>query len=102
MQYQVRLTGDGIDGGGLIYAPRDEDGYISRASTAQMPAAIHIDRRLSQQRRLMRKLEASLDTSPDDGTRTDVRILYDKLKERHRRAMSNIIADIRRSVASGA
>ena len=31
MQYQVRLTGDGIDGGGLIYAPRDEDGYISES-----------------------------------------------------------------------
>ena len=77
----------------LIYAPRDEDRYI-RLPCAEGDSSssleIHVDRRLSQERRLLRKIEASLDDC-FDGRKLK---LYDELRSRHRAAMKRIIEDI--------
>ena len=99
-QYQVRLH-HCEDSSGLIYAPRDEDCYIRRArrSPTTAPAtAIASSRRLSQERRLLQTLEASLDGKADDRKRK----LYEKLQLRHQQAMQRIINDVAPGLAIGA
>jgi hypothetical protein len=77
------------------YAPRDEDRYITRLhQTADV--TVHVDRRLSEERRLIRKLAASLNSSSDDKKQ----MLYDKVRIRHKKAMQRIIADISRGLVS--
>lgn len=104
-QYQVRLHRNESDGATLIYAPRDEDCYIMSAAAdpdedrETNVLTIHIDRRLSLERRLMRKLEASLDRNPDERKNSDKRLLYDKVRRRHKQAMQRIIDDICRGAA---
>ena len=105
-QYQVRLHRNESDGATLIYAPRDEDCYIMSAAAdpdedrETNVLTIHIDRRLSLERRLMRKLEASLDRNPDERKNSDKRLLYDKVRRRHKQAMQRIIDDICRGAAA--
>ena len=99
-QYEVQLQGYGPDG--LVYAPRDEDRYIRRAAnTPEM--SIRDGRRLSQQRRLIRKLEDSLCSCKLEGSckleadTTKIvtkQLLYDKLRTQHKLAIDRIIADI--------
>ena len=73
----------------LIYAPRDEDCYIRRASSE---LTIVVDRRLSQERRLLRKLEEGLGSSCVlDHKKQE---LYDKVRSQHKKAMGHIIADV--------
>lgn len=96
----MRLNRSESEGATLIYAPRDEDCYIMGAAPESEEddetsvLTISIDRRLSQERRLMRQLEASLDTNSDDRKSTDKRLLYDKVRRRHKLAMQRIIDDI--------
>ena len=90
-QYQVRLlhhTDD--DGSALIYAPQDHDDYIRPSSSSKSPATMVSSRHLSQERQLLRKLEASLDSRSDDRKK----MMYDKLRKRHKRAMQRIIDDV--------
>ena len=93
-QYQVQLNEcDDDDGGLLIYAPRDEDRYITRASDT--PEYIQIDRRVSHERKLIRKLEKSLYSCIDDRKQA----LYDKVSKRHKQVMDLIVADLHRGLA---
>lgn len=84
-QYQVRLH---LVDGSLIYAPRDENCYI-RPNTP-LPMTIASSRRLSQERRLLQTLEASLD-GRSDGRKQK---MYEKLRTQHRKAMQLIINDV--------
>ena len=87
-QYQVRLDHCEADGSSLIYAPRDDDCYIRRP--LRRPATIASSRRLSQERRFLQKLEASLNCRSDDRKQ----MMYDTLRERHKQAMQLIIDDV--------
>ena len=87
-QYQVRLDYCEADGSSLIYAPRDDDCYIRRP--LPRPATIASSRRLSQERRFLQKLEASLNCRSDDRKQ----MMYDTLRERHKQAMQRIIDDV--------
>ena len=69
-------------------APRDEDCYIR--PPLRPPATIAMSRRLSQERRFLRKLEASLDRSSDPRKQ----MMYDTLRQRHKQAMQRIIDDV--------
>ena len=102
LQYQVRLLHSNdydSDGQRLIYAPRDEDCYVKRAATFSTPeAAIHVDRRVSQERRLIRKLEDSLYSCIDPKKQA----LYDKVRHQHRMTMDHIIKDLLKGLARSA
>ena len=87
-QYQVRLDHAEADGSSLIYAPRDEDCYIR--PPLRPPASIASGRRLSQERRFLRKLEDSLEGSSDQRKQ----MMYDTLRQRHKQAMQRIIDDV--------
>ena len=91
-QYQVRLHHYASDGNDLIYAPLDEDRYIRRAAARPTPCTdtVQVEQRLSQERRLIRVLEDSLNKSPDERMRS----LYEKTRARHKKAVRRIIADI--------
>ena len=92
--YQVQLHHEEPDGKSLIYAPRDCDSYIRRTcTTPKGKISIQVDRRLSQERQLIRKLEASLDASSSNAKK---QALYDKLRHRHRESMQHVIADMNR------
>ena len=92
-QYQVRLH-DVDSSGGLIYAPRDDDRYITRASSTP-EGRIQIDRRVSQERRLIRRLEDSLSSCLDDRKQA----LYEKVRIQHKVVMDHIVADLSRGLA---
>ena len=96
-QYQVRLDQALESDGRLIYAPRDLDRYIRRAAApAEPPLTIHVDRRLSQERRLLRQLEASLRTPFSALADADNKkqMMYESLRERHKEAMQRVIATL--------
>ena len=84
----MRLDHAEADGSSLIYAPRDEDCYIR--PPLRPPASIASGRRLSQERRFLRKLEDSLEGSSDQRKQ----IMYDTLRQRHKQAMQRIIDDV--------
>ena len=96
--YQVRLDHALESDATLIYAPRDLDRYIRRAAAPTTPESmtIHVDRKMSQQRRLLRELEASLRTQWTSLTDADEKkqMLYDQLRNRHKEAMRRVIATL--------
>lgn len=98
-------TREQLDGYNLIYAPRDEDRYIKRAyATPEVTGiTVHVNGRMSQERRLIRKLEDSLGSSdytkPCSRKQLD---LYDKVRSQHKKAMEHIIADLNRGLARSA
>ena len=99
----MRLLHGDSEGRRLIYAPRDEDRYVRRVSAdadegGTSASEIQVDRRLSQERRLLRKIENSLDDSFDDRKLR----MYDTLRNRHKLAMKRIIQDISVAGMSGA
>ena len=79
----------------LIYVPRDDDSYVNRLSCPEK-IAVQVDRRLSRERQLMRKLEASIDSSLN----SKKRMLYDTLRSRHKKSMQIVIADLSRGGAA--
>ena len=90
----------------LIYAPRDEDGYIKRADITDT-VAIAVDRRLSKERGLIRRLADELRRQKrEDDNELDCddrkQMLYDKLRKRHRDTMQRIITDLNVGLASSA
>ena len=103
--YQVRLLHGSPDDDDerLIYAPRDENRYIKPVvAAAATEFIIHVDRRLSNERRLIRELEASLMESTTRAAYDKKHSLMDKLRTRHKEAMRRIIADISLGLASSA
>ena len=87
MRLNERLEDSGAE---LIYAPRDENRYI----TSAMPAAtFRVDRRVSQERRLIRKLKDSLYGSIHDSRK---QALYDKVSSQHKLVMDHIVADLKK------
>jgi len=84
------------DGSSLIYAPRDDDTYIRPVAS---PSQLTVSRRLSQERRLIQKFEASLSDSRSDDRK---QLMYETLRKRHTQAMQRIIDDVTRGLASSA
>lgn len=96
-QYQIRLHDRDPEGNELIYAPRDKDCYLKRATAATSSKIdIHVDRRLSRERQLIRKLADSLDRNSN----AKKQMMYDKLRSRHNEAMQLIIADMNRGTVT--
>ena len=103
-QYQVRLNECNSDGYDLIYAPLDEDRYIRRSSSVPevTASALHVDGRLSKERRLIRKLEDSLCCYDDSKPCRRQLVLYDRVRTQHKKAMDCIIADLCHGLARSA
>ena len=89
LQYQVRLHHHGVEGSSLIYAPRDDDAYI-RPSGSLAFSTVASSRRLSEERRLLKMLQAILNNGSDDKKQ----MMYDNLRKRHKQAMKRIINDV--------
>ena len=86
----------------MIYAPRDENRYITpprRASAPDTAVTLHVDGRLSKERRLIRKLEDSLCYFDNSKPCRKQLVLYDKVRSQHKAAMDCIIADLSRGLS---
>ena len=90
-QYQVRVHHTDSGPHSLIYAPRDADSYVRALPAAElMPYPILVDRRLSLQRKLIRRLEESLGSASDERKQ----MMYEKLRQQHKEAMHRVIAHV--------